>query len=134
MKRSSLARKALVSVETANKILGLIAALLAIGATATVTWVLRWWVPQQSIRALRGEIEWHLKMIAQKDKELVDLRLQMATHEKRIRDLDQMQTRMITAERDRGSYLYGLEHYTRALEKICLECGRALPPRRDGDG
>jgi septal ring factor EnvC (AmiA/AmiB activator) len=121
-----------VDLDTANNILGFVAALMAVGATVAVTWVLRWWVPQQAIRTLRGEVEWNQSQLAEKDKELSALRVEVAGHERRISELDKEIARLTRTERDRRAYMFSLEHYSKRLEVICLESGRDLPPRING--
>lgn len=120
-------------MDIAEKILGFLAAILALFATIAVTYILRWWVPQQATKALRGEVEYYAERLEDKDKELAELRLQAVSYEQRLKALDIKVEHFRIADRDKNSYLFGLDRYAKRLEALCTKQNIKLPPRENGE-
>lgn len=121
-------------MDIAEKVLGFLAACLALLATIAVTYILRWWVPQQANKVLRGEIEYYVGRLEDKDKELAEFRLQAAANEQRLKVLADKVEHFRIADRDKNSYLFGLERYVKRLETLCLKQKLQLPSRENGEG
>jgi|SRR5215213_8012208 len=117
-----------------EKILGFLAAILALVATVAVTYIMRWWVPQQANKALRAEIEYYVGRVEDKDKELAELRLQVASSEQRLKALDVKMEHFRVADREKNSFIFGLERYAKRLETLCTKQNIKLPPRENGEG
>lgn len=104
-----------------------VTALVGLGSLILAVLIWRFLIPQTSIKALRAELDYRLKEIADKDRELQSFRQMRKDDMQRLEGDEQKMHQIAEALKDYRAWHYGAEKYMEHLERVCEKA--ALPHR-----
>ena len=107
-----------------------VAALVGLASLLLSVVVWRFLIPQTSIKALREELDYRLKEVAEKDRELATFRLMRKADVERLEMDERRMNQISEGLKELRSWRYGAEQYIDHLEK---QCARASLPHRKRD-
>lgn len=109
--------------------LGFFITLAGFLSLAVSVYVWKYLVPRESVTALRGELDYQLRRIGEKDNELKEFRAQRQGDLKRL-EADEANIQRLDQEvRELRAWRYGAERYIRDLEAVLKRHDITAPDR-----
>lgn len=118
-------------MEALLKFAATLAPLVGVGSLILAVIIWRFLIPQTSIKILRAELDYRLKEIADKDKELAAFRQMRKDDLRRLEQDERDMRRIADGLTEMRAWRYGAEQYMEHLERVCEKA--AVPHRRRDD-